>query len=146
MHGLIAAALEALGVCAQACDCVEGTPFTGTLCFQLVTAGDLLLGHAKVVGSAQRRQRGALLQHGAILLAASPYATVLPGILERSGRRLTVDEIVDRQPDRGISPADGLGACRHRLDGRGTPPYCRAGRGQIHSGGVEPQTLEESQP
>jgi lipoate-protein ligase A len=53
-----------------------------------VTRGDLIIGTSKVVGSAQRRQRGALLQHGAILLAASPHARVLPGILELTGIEL----------------------------------------------------------
>jgi lipoate-protein ligase A len=95
MHALVAAALRMLGVEARACDCSNAVRFTGSLCFQHLTAGDLLLGSAKIVGSAQRRQRGALMQHGAILLAASPAATVLPGILELSGHRLAVAETVD---------------------------------------------------
>jgi lipoate-protein ligase A len=95
MHTLIAAALRTLGVEARACDCPDGVRFTGALCFQHVTAGDLLLGTSKIVGSAQRRQRGALLQHGAILLAASPSATILPGIRELSGYHLRVAESVD---------------------------------------------------
>jgi lipoate-protein ligase A len=46
-----------------------------------------------VVGSAQRKYRGALMQHGGILLARSPYTPTLPGIRELSGRMLTVDEV-----------------------------------------------------
>lgn len=43
-------------------------------------------GH-KILGSAQRRGPGGLLQHGSLLLAASPAAPHLPGIVELSGRR-----------------------------------------------------------
>jgi lipoate-protein ligase A len=62
------------------------------LCFLHHTPGDLLVAGHKVAGSAQRKQRGALLQHGAILLAASPSTPVLPGIGELTGQRLTVAE------------------------------------------------------
>lgn len=55
----------------------EGPPF---LCFQRRTAGDVLIEGQKVVGSAQRRGRGALLQHGSILLRRSRAAPELPGI------------------------------------------------------------------
>jgi len=50
------------------------------LCFQHVTTGDVLSDGNKVVGSAQRKFRGALLQHGAILLSRSEYAPALPGL------------------------------------------------------------------
>lgn len=88
MHGIIAAALARLGVTATPQSAGLDQPFAGFLCFRHVTTGDLLIGTAKVTGSAQRRQRGALLQHGAILLATSPYAPVLPGIRELTGRTL----------------------------------------------------------
>jgi lipoate-protein ligase A len=55
----------------------EGEPF---LCFQRRTTDDLALGEHKVVGSAQRRHRSTLLQHGSILLRRSPAAPELPGI------------------------------------------------------------------
>jgi lipoate-protein ligase A len=63
-------------------------PFDGVLCFRHCTPGDLLVGAAKVVGSAQRRYHGAWVQHGGILLASSAHAPALPGILELTGRRL----------------------------------------------------------
>lgn len=50
------------------------------LCFLHHTAGDLLVGPHKVAGSAQRKHRGALLQHGSILLRRSPYTPQLSGI------------------------------------------------------------------
>jgi len=44
---------------------------------------------AKIAGSAQRRRRGAILQHGAVLLGASSAAPELPGLEEFVG--LAVD-------------------------------------------------------
>ena len=93
MHAILADALTGLRIPAGLHTPHGEPPFTGLLCFQHFAAGDLLLGGAKVVGSAQRRQRGALMQHGAILLARSPYAPLLPGIRELSGRTLPGEEI-----------------------------------------------------
>jgi lipoate-protein ligase A len=39
-------------------------------------------GRYKICGSAQRKRRGALLQHGGVLLAQSPAAPELPGLAE----------------------------------------------------------------
>ena len=89
---LIAGALSRLGV--NPATVTEEKPPPGLLCFQHFTPGDLVVGVAKVVGSAQRRQRGALLQHGAILLATSPYAPQMPGIRELTGRSLATTEII----------------------------------------------------
>ncbi|MCA9179914.1 MAG: hypothetical protein KDA51_00635 [Planctomycetales bacterium] len=50
------------------------------LCFERRSCGDIVLGDHKVMGSAQRRGRGALLQHGSLLLATSPYAPSLHGL------------------------------------------------------------------
>jgi lipoate-protein ligase A len=88
MHAIIAAALLRLGVATCPAPVQKASAFAGFLCFQHRTAGDLLIGHDKVVGSAQRRQRGALLQHGAILLGASPHTPMLPGIRELAGPAL----------------------------------------------------------
>ena len=41
------------------------------LCFQRRAAGDVLVGAAKICGSAQRRRRGAILQHGSLILERS---------------------------------------------------------------------------
>ena len=50
------------------------------LCFAREDEHDLVaLGH-KLLGSAQRRRRGAILQHGGLVLAASPVTPELPGI------------------------------------------------------------------
>jgi lipoate-protein ligase A len=50
------------------------------LCFQRRAEGDLVVGSHKILGSAQRRRQGALLQHGSLLLRASRWAPQLPGL------------------------------------------------------------------
>jgi lipoate-protein ligase A len=100
MHRIIAAALESFGIRANlhlfsrdAKSSERSAPFTGLRCFQHFTPGDVMVNGAKVVGSAQRRQRGAILQHGGILLRASPHAPLLPGIAELTSRSLTAVEV-----------------------------------------------------
>jgi lipoate-protein ligase A len=82
MHDIITQALVSLGVYASVCCTGEEMKLGEVLCFLHHTPGDLVLGGAKVVGSAQRKQRGALLQHGAVLLAQSPHTPALPGLHE----------------------------------------------------------------
>jgi lipoate-protein ligase A len=93
MHRIVAAALVRLGVPVRLYVPVDPAAFRGVLCFQHFTTDDLVLGTAKITGSAQRKQRGALLQHGSILLAASPHTPALPGIRELSGRELSGIEV-----------------------------------------------------
>lgn len=76
------------------------------LCFERRSAGDVVLSGYKVGGSAQRRHRGAILQHGSILLAMSARAPELPGIGELSGQTLEFAELAARWQTR---LADRLG-------------------------------------
>jgi lipoate-protein ligase A len=46
------------------------------------------------MGSAQRRHRGAILQHGSLLIAQSPAAPELPGWHELTGTPLPLDELI----------------------------------------------------
>ena len=50
------------------------------LCFHRRSEGDVIVGDHKVMGSAQRRSRGALLQHGSLLVAKSIHAPSLWGL------------------------------------------------------------------
>lgn len=52
------------------------------LCFKRRTEGDILVGNDKIIGSAQRRGKRSLLQHGSVLISRSEYADVLPGLTE----------------------------------------------------------------
>jgi lipoate-protein ligase A len=87
-HHLLRDVLADSGVTARAVICGEEKKLGDVLCFLHQTPGDLLAGGSKVAGSAQRKWKGALLQHGSILLARSEFAPVLPGINDAAGREL----------------------------------------------------------
>lgn len=76
----------------------SGTPATGDaepfLCFQRRSLGDVLLGDWKIAGSAQRRRRGAVLQHGSLLLRRSACAPELPGLEDLSGQTLPLERLI----------------------------------------------------
>ena len=63
------------------------------LCFEQQTVGDLIARKSKVVGSAQRKYRQALMQHGSILLRASPFAPQLPGIEELTDVTISTEKL-----------------------------------------------------
>ena len=58
------------------------------LCFQRRAASDVVIGSVKIAGSAQRRRRGAILQHGSVLLGKSPFAPELPGVEDLASVRI----------------------------------------------------------
>lgn len=92
MHRRIAAALTRLGVSVDLH--ATGAPATDPLlCFAHPTSGDVMFGTNKVVGSAQRRRRGALLQHGSILMRRSPFAPQLLGIQDLSAVQVDQERI-----------------------------------------------------
>ncbi|WP_437201556.1 lipoate--protein ligase family protein [Planctomicrobium sp. SH664] len=66
------------------------------LCFSRGDARDIVIGSQKIVGSAQRRRAGAILQHGSILLEQSPEAPEFPGIREITGIQIPVEELRGR--------------------------------------------------
>src|SRR5262249_47536189 len=91
VHGAIARPLRELGGDAHrpgdhAPAPEEGRPF---LCFADRDPEDVVIGPHKVVGSAQRRRHGAVLQHGSLLLARSTAAPELPGVNDLTG--LSID-------------------------------------------------------
>lgn len=65
------------------------------LCFQRRTAEDLVLNGYKVVGSAQRKSRSSLLQHGSLLLNASEFAPELPGLNDLVSSSVEIPEIIE---------------------------------------------------
>jgi lipoate-protein ligase A len=58
------------------------------LCFQRHGPDDVLFDNSKICGSAQRRRKGAVLQHGSVLLEASSAAHELTGVAEFAGRAI----------------------------------------------------------
>ena len=71
----------------------QADPF---LCFQRRAVGDIICDGAKVGGSAQRRLKNSLIQHGSLLLSQSSNAPELPGLKELSGIEVDVDQLQNR--------------------------------------------------
>jgi lipoyl(octanoyl) transferase len=92
VHHAIQAAFSAFGVRAEGVVCGAEQKLGPVLCFLHQTPADVLVGPHKVVGSAQRKNRGALLQHGTIRLRGSRYTPELPGVLELTGRNIAPGE------------------------------------------------------
>lgn len=69
VHATFAAALARLGLDATPADAGPAARPDAGPCFARPAGGELLVGGRKVLGSAQVRERGALLQHGALLLS-----------------------------------------------------------------------------
>ncbi|MBX9625603.1 MAG: lipoate--protein ligase family protein [Gemmataceae bacterium] len=85
-HHLVRDVLADFGVKSRAVVCGQEQKLGEVLCFLDQTPGDLVIDGSKVAGSAQRKRRGALLQHGSVLLRRSEYAPMLPGINDLAGR------------------------------------------------------------
>lgn len=81
-HSAWVATLAKYGVRAALCPTEERGRDAEFLCFRRRAAGDLLLDGWKIGGSAQRRHRTALLQHGSLLMERSAAAPELPGIAQ----------------------------------------------------------------
>lgn len=71
VHDAVIASLHSMGVRSEQCgDSDESTPVRGPFfCFARRHRYDVLVDGRKMVGSAQRRTRSAVLQHGSIVLA-----------------------------------------------------------------------------
>lgn len=98
-HETLIEALVPFSIAAEICGdarcaaaCVAHPSF---MCFARRAREDLLVGEHKIAGSAQRRQRLALIQHGSILLAASPFAPELPGLTELGAQELTFEGLIE---------------------------------------------------
>jgi lipoate-protein ligase A len=91
LHAMLRNVLAGWGIAATLC--TEEGRLGEVLCFLHHTPSDVLVGGAKVAGSAQRKQRGAVLQHGGILLARSPFTPELPGLWDLSGASFTAEAL-----------------------------------------------------
>ena len=65
------------------------------LCFARRDDFDVVMGGFKVLGSAQRRRRGAVLQHGSLILRRSEWAGEFPGVFDCAGRDVPASELVE---------------------------------------------------
>ena len=62
------------------------------LCFQRRSDGDLVANGFKILGSAQRRLKHSLLQHGSLLLKQSEFAPELPGLVELGADQIELED------------------------------------------------------
>jgi lipoate-protein ligase A len=93
-HHLLRAVLASTGIESNLVVCGEEKKLGEVLCFLDQTPGDLLIQGSKVAGSAQRKMRGALLQHGSILLRECEHAPQLKGINDFAGKGLFSPEVL----------------------------------------------------
>jgi lipoate-protein ligase A len=138
------AALQALGIDAQRSAAATVDAGSGGFdCFAEPAADELCVGGRKLVGSAQRRGGGAVLQHGSLRLAPDPdrarYATGLGGAgatsLQQLGCRVDSQRLhsvlieafaaaLDARLERSVlAPAEAAGAARRGVD----PPRAVSG-------------------
>lgn len=84
VHDSVRDGLRELGLDAhlsESCTCSkEPTVTEPFLCFERRSPVDVVVGNAKVLGSAQRRNRRGLLQHGSFLLRASAWLPSIVGV------------------------------------------------------------------
>jgi lipoate-protein ligase A len=108
VHSALIDTLTDWGIHATLCEPIANNSPTKEpfLCFERRAVGDVLFNGVKIAGSAQRRYRGAVLQHGSVLLRQSPAAPELPGILEISGKSIEPQELMSAWLTRLVKPSD----------------------------------------
>ena len=85
VHNQIITVLARYGVTARMRSNCGQSAYSATepfLCFGRTDANDIILKGHKILGSAQRRRRGAILQHGSLLIKNSPHASQYQGVLD----------------------------------------------------------------
>ena len=95
IHTILVDVLANHGISAKLCQ-PEGRERDRTqpfLCFQRRSPADVLVADVKIAGSAQRRSRSAVLQHGSVILASSPAAPELAGLEEVTGTSISFDQL-----------------------------------------------------
>jgi lipoate-protein ligase A len=112
VHAAVASMLQSHGVDAARRGPAASRRRAGRplLCFNDSDPEDVVCQTRKIVGSAQRRRRGAVLQHGSILLKGSPLTAELPGLVDLSATvadpRFWSDLVLEGLPRTlGLDPA-----------------------------------------
>ena len=107
INRLLQAGLTNLGVLVEAATTSERAPVPSIRpCFELPSAGELVAAGAKLVGSAQWRENGALLQHGSILVdddqsSLADFSTEAAGSSSSVRTPATLHALLGRSPDAG---------------------------------------------
>jgi lipoate-protein ligase A len=93
-HETLIDTLAELGVSARLHEKDDGLSDSAFLCFQRRASGDIVCAGEKIMGSAQRRWKKAVVQHGSLLLASSIHAPELPGLRELTESDLPVETLI----------------------------------------------------
>lgn len=94
-HETLVEVLREQGVLGQLHTAKEGLRDDAFLCFQRRAINDITLDGHKVAGSAQRRWKNGLVQHGSLLLEQSAYAPELPGLRELACFSMSTESLID---------------------------------------------------
>lgn len=122
LHGALVSMLQDAGIAAsmftpdQAAGGAPGesSPDGPLLCFDRRAVGDVVIGPHKVMGSAQRRLAGSILQHGSLLVGQCDQAGAAharPGLVELVRNGSLADELAIRWLER-VAASLGLGLDR----------------------------------
>ena len=80
--------------------CLRGNSLPGRrgefLCFGRGDDFDVIMGGCKVLGSAQRRRKGAVLQHGSLILRRSEWVPEFPGVFDCGERAISETDLLER--------------------------------------------------
>jgi len=96
VHEAIIEALAGLGFSARMRGTSDASRGHAFLCFSRGDDFDVMMGDHKILGSAQRRRKGAVLQHGGLILQASQKAPEFPGIFDCAGRSVPDEFLIAR--------------------------------------------------
>jgi lipoate-protein ligase A len=102
------------------------------LCFGRGDAFDVVLGGHKVLGSAQRRRKGAILQHGSLVLRRSSFAPQFPGIADLADFSLSESALAER-----LAGAVGAVISSRIVPRELTPDECRRVNDRARSASIE---------
>ena len=132
-HYLLRDVLADSGVESRVVVCGEEQKLGEVLCFLHHTPGDLVIDGSKVAGSAQRKLKGALLQHGSILLRTSEHAPELPGINDLAGKELFTPESLAELLAKRFAADTGATSRAGRLDRGGARSRSTEIRGEKYA-------------
>lgn len=112
-HAVFIQALQSMGRNAKLRGSTELERGDAFLCFARGDDFDVVCGSDKILGSAQRRRKGAILQHGSLILRRSEFAPEIPGLLDLGTSPVPLQSLIETV---------GAGLCRligdHSLIGK----------------------------
>jgi lipoate-protein ligase A len=122
INGVLVGGLRGLGVDVALATQTVSVPPGPRPCFDVPAEREIVLGARKLVGSAQWRRAGALLQHGSILLRDDQHliARLMLAGDEANPMAATLSEALGREPSVG-EVADALRAALCRATGNAAP-------------------------